>query len=164
MSKATWCSRLIDKSLDRNKAKKWCSIPFCVSLNQQVLSKISRSVVRRHAPESKHHSILMFDPDLLLLDEPFSALNYYTKLIWRKNSASWCGEKTSPAILYTWYWRGRSMGSRFHYDGGKLAKGVPNQRRNNTAKPSRTAESLWLEAVKNLPSTMWNLVGNWINH
>lgn len=44
---------------------------------------------------------LMFDPELLLLDEPFSALDYYTKLSLEEEFCSLVRQKNKSAIMVT---------------------------------------------------------------
>ncbi len=67
---------------------------------------------------------LMFDPELLLLDEPFSALDYYTKLSLEEEFCQLVREKNKAAILVTHdIEEAVSMGTRaFIMSGGKLVK------------------------------------------
>jgi NitT/TauT family transport system ATP-binding protein len=93
-------------------------------LNPQVLSKYPTQLSGGMRQRVSIIQSLMFDPELLLLDEPFSALDYYTKLSLEEEFCNLVKEKNKSAILVTHdIEEAVSMGTRaFIMSGGKLAK------------------------------------------
>lgn len=124
----------INKGLDRAKAKgamhQYLSM---FHLNQQVLSKYPNQLSGGMRQRVSIIQSLMFDPELLLLDEPFSALDYYTKLSLEDEFCNLVKEKNKAAILVTHdIEEAVSMGNRaFIMSGGKLVKEFQIRDRNS---------------------------------
>ena len=115
----------LNKSLDRNKAKETMQQYLSMfHLNSQILSKYPTQLSGGMRQRVSIIQSLMFDPELLLLDEPFSALDYYTKLSLEEEFCQLVKEKNKAAILVTHdIEEAVSMGTRaFIMSGGKLAK------------------------------------------
>lgn len=115
----------INKNLDRSKANEMMQQYLTMfHLSRQVLQKYPSQLSGGMRQRVSIIQSLMFDPDLLLLDEPFSALDYYTKLSLEEEFCSLVKEKNKAAILVTHdIEEAISMGSKaFIMSGGKLAK------------------------------------------
>lgn len=115
----------LNSSLDRSKAKETMQQYLSMfHLNQQVLAKYPTQLSGGMRQRVSIIQSLMFDPELLLLDEPFSALDYYTKLSLEEEFCQLVKEKNKAAILVTHdIEEAVAMGTRaFIMSGGKLAK------------------------------------------
>ncbi|HIA52666.1 MAG TPA: ATP-binding cassette domain-containing protein [Candidatus Melainabacteria bacterium] len=115
----------INGKLDRSKAKETMQLYLSMfHLNPHVLSKYPTQLSGGMRQRVSIIQSLMFDPELLLLDEPFSALDYYTKLSLEEEFCNLVKEKNKSAILVTHdIEEAVSMGTRaFIMSGGKLAK------------------------------------------
>jgi len=115
----------INGKLDRSKAKETMQLYLSMfHLNPQVLSKYPTQLSGGMRQRVSIIQSLMFDPELLLLDEPFSALDYYTKLSLEEEFCNLVKEKNKSAILVTHdIEEAVSMGTRaFIMSGGKLAR------------------------------------------
>lgn len=115
----------INGKLDRSKAKETMQLYLSMfHLNPHVLSKYPTQLSGGMRQRVSIIQSLMFDPELLLLDEPFSALDYYTKLSLEEEFCNLVREKNKSAILVTHdIEEAVSMGTRaFIMSGGKLAK------------------------------------------
>lgn len=93
-------------------------------LNKNVLKKYPNQLSGGMRQRVSIIQSLMFDPDLLLLDEPFSALDYYTKLSLEEEFCQLVSLKSKAAILVTHdIEEAVAMGNRaFIMSDGKLSR------------------------------------------
>lgn len=144
----------INKSLDRSKATETMQQYLAMfHLSRQVLLKYPAQLSGGMRQRVSIIQSLMFDPDLLLLDEPFSALDYYTKLSLEEEFCNLVKEKKKAAILVTHdIEEAVAMGSRaFIMSGGKLAKefGIRRETENEITRGSeefaKHYREIWME-------------------
>lgn len=96
-------------------------------LNESILNQFPSQLSGGMRQRASIIQTLMFDPDLLLLDEPFSALDYYTKLSLESEFYQLVKEKRKAALLVTHdIEEAVAMGDRvFIMSEGKLIKHFP---------------------------------------
>ena len=115
----------LNKDLDRANAKETMQMYLSMfHLSAQVLQKYPVQLSGGMRQRVSIIQSLMFDPELLLLDEPFSALDYYTKLSLEEEFCNLVRTKNKSAILVTHdIEEAVSMGTRaFIMSEGKLAR------------------------------------------
>lgn len=92
----------IDRSLDKNTlVQSMLQYLSIFHLNEQILTKYPIQLSGGMRQRVSIIQSLMFDPELLLLDEPFSALDYYTKLKLESEFSQLVKERGTAAILVT---------------------------------------------------------------
>jgi NitT/TauT family transport system ATP-binding protein len=92
----------IDRSLDKNALEQSMLQYLSIfHLNEQILTKYPIQLSGGMRQRVSIIQSLMFDPELLLLDEPFSALDYYTKLKLESEFSQFVKERGTAAILVT---------------------------------------------------------------
>ncbi len=115
----------LNNKLDRSNAKdKMQQYLSMFHLSAQILLKYPAQLSGGMRQRVNIIQSLMFDPELLLLDEPFSALDYYTKLKLEEEFCQLIREKNKAAILVTHdIEEAVSMGNRAYImSGGKLSR------------------------------------------
>ncbi len=115
----------LNETLDRSKATELIQQYLSMfHLNSDILSKYPAQLSGGMRQRVSIIQSLMFDPELLLLDEPFSALDYYTKLKLEEEFCQLIKEKQKAAILVTHdIEEAVSMGTRAYImSDGKLSR------------------------------------------
>lgn len=147
----------LNKNMERSKASETLDQYLSMfHLDQQILKKYPCQLSGGMRQRVSIIQSLMFDPQLLLLDEPFSALDYYTKLSLEEEFCQLVKEKNKAAILVTHdIEEAVSMGTRaFIMSGGKLVKdfqirergaGEANAIIRGSEKFAKTYREIWSE-------------------
>jgi len=95
---ATEISKEITKSAAAERINQYL---LTFHLNQQILKQYPSQLSGGMRQRASIIQSLMFNPDLLLLDEPFSALDFYTKLRLESEFYQLIKERNKAAILVT---------------------------------------------------------------
>jgi NitT/TauT family transport system ATP-binding protein len=149
----------LNKYMDRNKATDTINQYLSMfHLNPQILKQYPAQMSGGMRQRVSIIQSLMFDPELLLLDEPFSALDYYTKLSLEEEFCQLVKEKNKSAILVTHdIEEAVSMGTRaFIMSGGKLAKEFQIRRNEFRSGETSTANMRGSEEFAKVYREIWS--------
>ena len=141
----------LNKNMDRSKSVETINQYLSMfHLSPQILKKYPAQLSGGMRQRVSIIQSLMFDPELLLLDEPFSALDYYTKLSLEEEFCQLVKEKNKSAILVTHdIEEAVSMGTRaLIMSGGKLVKEFQIRANSNirgSEEFAKTYREIWSE-------------------